>query len=93
MKTIIITLKGLSKKKTLTSLYNCGLVCRNGTMITVKSPFFLIYVKRIHKDVTEKLIHRENKIIVKNKLIFYILWEGRYFLKGHLTISVKKNIY
>lgn len=61
-------------------------------MITVKTPFFLIYVKRIHKDVTEKLIHHENEIIVKNKLIFYILWGGRNFLKGHLTIWVKKNI-
>lgn len=55
-------------------------------MITAKTPFFLIYVTRIHKDVTEKLIHHKNEIIVKNKLIFYILWEGRNFLTGHLTI-------
>lgn len=78
--------RSFSKKKTFTSRYNCGLFCRNGTMITAKTPFFLIYVKRIHKDVTEKLIHHENEIIVKNKLIFYILWGGRNFLKGHLTI-------
>ena len=39
----------------------------------------------------KKLIHHENEIIVKDKLMFYVLWERRNFLKGHLAIWVKKK--